>query len=174
MKKLLLIRHAKASWDNPDQSDFERPLTSQGEIDVHGMAQQLKEQQITPDLIITSNAVRALSTAQILAEEFQYAAEKIVSNPHIYSGGVEDLVSIVKTIDSKLNNIFFIGHNPSLTLLGHYLCEGTRVTIATCGVLGIGFKMKKWEEAVATEGNFLIYFHPHHDHHEHYEPYEGI
>ncbi len=174
MKKLYLIRHAKASWDNPEQSDFERPLTPQGEIDANAMAVQLKAQNLKPDLIISSNAVRALSTAKILAEELKFPVAHIVSDPHIYSGGVEELVTLVKAISTKLNTVFIVGHNPSLTLLAHYLCEGTKVTITTCGVLGIEFAMKKWEEAVETEGKFITYFHPHHhEHHEHYEPYEG-
>lgn len=174
MKKLYLIRHAKASWDNPDQTDFERPLTPQGVLDTHTMAKELKTQKIIPDLIISSNANRALHTAQILAKDLEYPADEILIDSHIYEAGVEDLVAIVKAINAKFKTIFFVGHNPSLTLLAHYLCEGTRVTIATCGILGIGFDMKKWEEAVETEGKFLTYFHPHHEHHEHYEPYEGL
>lgn len=173
MKKLYLIRHAKASWDNPEQTDFERPLTEQGKIDIGNMAKQLNEQQLKPDLIISSNAVRALDTAQIMASELQFPPDQIIADEHIYSGGVEDLVTIVKAINAKCNTVFFVGHNPTLTLLAHYLCEGTRVVITTCGVLGIGFEMKKWEDAVETEGKFLTYFHPHHEQHEHYEPYEG-
>ncbi len=173
MKKIYLIRHAKASWDHPEQTDFERPLTSQGEIDAHAMATQLKEQQLSADLIISSEAVRALETAKILAEGLHYPVDKIKLDPTIYSGGVEDLVSLIKAIDAKVNTIFFVGHNPSLTLLAHFLCEGTRVSITTCGVFGMEFEMKKWEDIVEAEGEFLTYFHPHHEHHEHYEPYEG-
>lgn len=172
MKHLYLIRHAKASWDNPDQTDFDRPLAKQGETDAHDMAIQLQEEKIKPDLIITSNAVRALHTAEIFAEELGFSPKKIKVDPHIYSGGVDELVQIIKGIDSKFKSVFFFGHNPSLTLLAHLLCEGLRINISTCGILAMSFKMTDWEKVVESDGKFISYFQPHHEHPEyHHEPY---
>lgn len=166
MKKLYLVRHAKASWENPDQSDHDRPLTTQGEADAHDIANQLKEQKVKIDAMFSSTAERALSTAQIFAEEFAFPVDKITKDSHIYTGGVEELVELIKKMDAKWNTVFLVGHDPTLTLLSHYLSEGLRISITTCGVVGIGFAMKKWDEVVETEGKFLLYLHPHHEHHE--------
>jgi phosphohistidine phosphatase len=170
MKKLYLIRHAKASWDNPDQPDYDRPLTELGEKDCHAMAMQLKEQKTVPDKMISSSAARAMKTAEIFAEVLNFPEKKIVSDIHIYTGGVEELVSMIKAFDAKLNTVFIFGHNPSLTLLAHFLCEGLRMTITTCGVLSIGFDMKNWEDIVETEGKLLAYDHPHHEFPDAHEP----
>lgn len=174
MKKLYLIRHAKASWDHPEQADFERPLTEQGQIDAHAMAQQLQQQKIKPDLILTSSAERAVKTAEIFAEELKYPEKNIVKDMTIYTGGVEDLVSLIKTFNSKYKNVFLFGHNPTLTLVSHFLCEGLKTNLTTCGVLGISFSTGAWKDVVETEGKFLTYLHPHHDLHEHKEePHSG-
>ena len=163
MKTLYLIRHAKASWDHPEQPDIERTLTELGETDAHNIAQRLKKEGCKPDLIIASTAARALKTAEIFAEELGYPLDKITTDSHIYTGGVEEIVQLIKTFNSKTNTILLIGHNPTLTLLSHFLCEGLHMTITTCGVLGMGFEMKDWKEVVETEGQFLAYTHPHHD-----------
>jgi len=172
MKKLYLIRHAKASWENTEQADFDRPLTAVGETDAHSIAQQLKEQKVKPDLIISSTAPRALKTAEIFAEELGYSAKKITTDEHIYTGGVEELVKLIKTLPTKNKTVFLVGHNPTLTLVAHYLSEGLRLNIATCGVLAIGFNMTEWQDIVETEGKFLSYVHPHHDLHEHKDSHD--
>lgn len=172
MKKLYLIRHAKASWDHPEQNDFDRTLTEQGEIDAHEMAKQLQESKIKPDLILSSSADRALKTAQIFAEELRYPIKNIATDAHIYTGGVEELVKVIKELKAKYDTVFLVGHNPSLTLLSHYLCEGLRLNLATCGVLSISYDMTKWDELVETDGQFLAYLHPHHELGEHRESHE--
>lgn len=166
MKKLYIIRHAKASWDHPEQPDFERTLTEQGLIDAHTIAQQLKQQKIKPDYILSSSAERAIKTAEAFAHELGFPAKNIVTNEHIYTAGVEELVKIIKSFNTKFNSVFLIGHNPTLTSVAHFLSEGLKINLTTCGVLGISFKTSKWEEVVETEGKFIDYWHPHHDLHE--------
>lgn len=170
MKKLYLIRHAKASWDNPDHADHERPLTPLGETDAHNMAEQLKTAKVIPDLILTSAATRAMRTTEIFAEVLGVPAKKIITDDHIYSGGVEELVSTLKKLDKKLETVFIVGHNPSLTLLSHFFCEGLRMTITTCGILSIGFDMQDWNHVVESDSKFLEYLHPHHEFPDAHEP----
>lgn len=170
MKKLYLIRHAKASWDNPEHADHERPLTPLGETDAHSMAEQLKAAKVVPDLMITSGAKRAKHTSEIFAEVLSIPAKKIITDDHIYTGGVEELVNMLKKLDKKLDTVFIVGHNPSLTLLAHFLCEGLRMTITTCGILSIGFDMQNWNDVVQSDSKFLEYLHPHHEFPDAHEP----
>ena len=67
MKQLLLIRHAKSDWDHPGLSDHDRPLNDRGRRDCPRMAEALRSRGITPDLIVTSTAVRAATTAEAIA-----------------------------------------------------------------------------------------------------------
>lgn len=165
MKKLYLIRHAKASWEHPEQEDIARPLTPQGEEDAKDMAHLLKKHKVGVDLMLSSTAVRAIATAKIMAQELDYKFDKIITNERIYNGGVEELVEIIKEIPSKEKTVLLFGHNPSLTWLAHYLCETFRMNLATCGVLGISFDVKSWSDLSSVEGTFIDYYHPHHEHH---------
>lgn len=175
MKTLFLIRHAKSSWEHPEQPDFERPLTEQGITDVHELSKQLiKKHKIKPNLIICSNANRSIQTAEIFAKEFKYPADKIVTDKRIYTEGVEELVKIVTSLDNKFDTIFFIGHNPGLTWLTHFLADDAHMNITTCGIVGINFATDAWENIIEAEGKVLCYLHPHHEHPEyHKHPYEG-
>jgi phosphohistidine phosphatase len=164
MKTLYLIRHAKASWDDPAETDHDRPLTSQGELDAKSMGGQLKELKIKPDLILSSTANRSLQTAILIAEIIGFPVEQIVTSSHIYTGGVEELLGILKSLNKTAKTVFFFGHNPSLTWLAHYLCEETRVNISTCGILSLAFNIATWQALTETEGKFLQYFHPQHEH----------
>ncbi len=160
MKTLYLIRHAKASWDQLDLTDFERPLTPLGEQHAHTIGQELKQQKVKPDLIISSPAMRALSTANIIAKELNYAEEKIQVKQQIYTCGVEELMEIIKAIKSTYKKVLFFGHNPSLTWLLHFLCEDAKMNIPTCGAIGIELGMRDWEHLTEAEGRVITFLHP--------------
>ncbi len=163
MKYLYLIRHAKASWEDANLQDFDRPLTPVGEEDAKTMALALKKQKAKPDLIIASPALRSIKTAEIMAEEFSYPLKKIKTEMLIYNGGVEDMVELIKHIDSKINTAFYFGHNPSLTWLTHYLCDSAKMNIPTCGVVGISFNMKTWPHISDAETKLITFLHPDHE-----------
>lgn len=163
MKTLYLIRHAKAGWDNATLSDFERPLTEVGQNHAHTMAKKLLGQGVKPDLIITSPALRALSTAQIMAEVLGYPQDKIITQEAIFTGGVEELVEIIKGIQPANKNVLLFGHNPNLTWLLHYLCEGAKMNIPTCGIVALAFEMQNWEQLSDVDGRLLTFMRPPHE-----------
>lgn len=163
MKTLYLIRHAKASWDDPTGTDFERPLTEVGRNHAHVMGKKLKGQGVKPDLIISSSAVRALNTAEIIAEALQYPLDKIDINEKIYNAGVEELLDIIKKIPSANKTVFFFGHNPGLTWLLHYICEGAKMNIPTCGIVAISFQIKTWDQLLEADGQLVTFMHPPHE-----------
>lgn len=165
MKKIYLIRHAKASWDNLHLADIDRPLTEQGKTDAHWTGQQLKEQKIKPDVIVSSPAKRSLDTAEIIAEEIKYPLKKIVTLPQIYNAGVETLITAMQELDNQFNTALFFGHNPTLTWLAHYLCDDFKPNISTCGVVGIEFVADNWANITESEGKFLFFLHPPHENH---------
>src|SRR6185312_58878 len=160
MKTLYLIRHAKASWDNAEVSDFDRALTSTGEIDAHTLGKQLHDQGVIPDLIISSPAKRAIDTAQIMAEELNFPLEKVIMDTLIYNGDMEELVELITRFDRKVNTALFFGHNPNLTWLVHYFCEGAKMNIPTCGIAGIYFTIHDWAQLVNAEGKLTLFIHP--------------
>lgn len=163
MKNLYLIRHAKASWEEAHLPDFERPLTEVGEQDAREIGQQLRTLAIVPDYMLASSAIRAINTARIIAETLDFPLDRIVTDEHIYSSGVEELVERIKGIERKFNTVLCVGHNPSLTWLAHYLCEDAKMNIPTCGVVGIRFEMRNWSEIASAEGQLATFIHPQHE-----------
>ncbi len=145
MKKLLLCRHAKSSWDDPFISDQERPLAKRGLRDSPVMAQRLKKKNILPDLIISSDAKRAEATALIVAENLHYPKEKIEVSPKLYHAPASSLLFEICKTPSIVDILFLFGHNPAITDLIEIL-GGDMENLPTCGQFGFMFEVENWRE----------------------------
>lgn len=112
MKTLLMLRHAKSSWDSSAESDFERPLNARGEADTPRIAKALQELGVTIDEIVSSPARRALSTAERVADEIGFGAAKVTQEPRLYEAGRKQILSIVDARDDAHSCVLLVGHNP--------------------------------------------------------------
>jgi phosphohistidine phosphatase len=155
MKKLYIIRHAKSGLKNSGLDDFERPLSKRGKKDAPFMGSMLKNRGVLPDIIISSPALRAKSTAEIVANEIGYV-KSIVYDKNIYEASVEELYNILADISDKKSSAMLFGHNPELNMLVEDLF-GFNENIPTCGVVEIEFDCKKWSE-ISSENSKLISF----------------
>lgn len=165
MKTLFLIRHAEAAYADDNTNDFERPLTEAGLQQANQMAEKLKTFDIKPDLIISSSALRALTTAKIMADVLHYPNETIKTVENIYSGGIEDLMETIRHTDKTINTLLLVGHNPNLSWLTNYLCEKSNMNLPTCGITGITFKeMKNWNTLTEETGELLHFICPSYEH----------
>jgi phosphohistidine phosphatase len=135
MKQLILIRHAKSSWAEPDQKDFERPLNTRGEHDAPRMGRALAEHGIRPDKILASPARRAISTARILAQESGFKAKHIEEIPAIYEASPDTLLQLIRQQQDDAGSIALVGHNPGLTMLANRLGDRFIDNIPTCGMV---------------------------------------
>jgi len=160
IKILYIARHAKSDWDDSSLSDFERPLKKRGEKDAPMMGKILYSKDVQPDLIISSPAKRAISTAHILAREIKYPAEKIVTNEDIYEASTSELLDIIEQLDDKLKSVMLIGHNPSFTRLANYLTEQYFDNIPTCGVVAIAFDVLEWKMIEKNSGKVIFFEYP--------------
>ena len=161
MKKLVLLRHAKSSWDNMGLSDFERPLNERGKRDAPIMGQHLaKKRHLKLDSIIASPAKRALKTAKIIAGELRFSEEKITKNSSIYGAGLAEMLSIISKIDDTLNTVMLVGHNPTFTTLAYYLTHNPVDNIPTCGVFCVDFDAKKWQDITEASGKLDFFDYP--------------
>ena len=135
MKKLLLLRHGKSSWDNPDLADQERPLTNRGKEGASIIGKFLKKENLIPDLIISSTAKRANKTADIVAKKSGYD-KKILKSDKLYSGSSEDYTSIIQEIADKNKTILLVGHNPTIEDVVERII-GQRYVMKTCSLANI-------------------------------------
>jgi len=160
MKKLYLIRHAKSSWDDPGLSDFERQLNQRGKRDAPFMAKLLKKEKAKPELFISSSAVRALTTAQVFAETFDYPVEKIFSTEDIYETGLKELETVVQNIDDGFSSVFLFGHNMAITSFANHLGNKFISNMPTCSIVGIKFNSTSWKEIERGTGETFLFEYP--------------
>ena len=149
MKILHLIRHAKSSWDYPELDDFERPLNKRGKHDIPLIGRQLLKRKVNPDLIISSPALRAATTARGLAEIIKYPLIKIRYVDQIYDSSAYNLLDIIKEQKNKYKVLFLIAHNPGLTSLANLLCDTYVDNIPTCGIYCLKMNITNWSDAQA-------------------------
>jgi phosphohistidine phosphatase len=150
MKTLLLVRHAKASRDDPSMPDRERPLDDRGRRDAPRMGKRLAERAVKPDLIVSSPALRALTTAQLMADEIGYARKDIVVDDRLYASSADDLLAVVRALDKRLDRVMLFGHNPEFTDLARQLSSEI-VDMPTCAVAEFRFDAKAWSDVGGVE-----------------------
>jgi phosphohistidine phosphatase len=142
MKTLLLLRHAKSSWDDPSLPDFDRPLAERGERDAPRIGRALAERGTIPELVISSTAVRAIQTAEKVTSHAKYEGE-LRLDPHIYGAGSAELMKVVRSLPGDYSTIMLVGHNPGFEdLLGRL--TGTPQHMSTCNVACIGLEVNSW------------------------------
>jgi phosphohistidine phosphatase len=147
MKTLFLIRHAKSSWNDSTLDDHERPLNQRGKDNAPIMAQRLQKLGIKPDMLFSSTAQRAASTAQVFAEHLDFPQPKISYDPGLYLASAGMLQDFVGKIENSLNSVLIFGHNPGLTLLVAQVWGLPINNIPTCGIVSLKFGSSTWEEA---------------------------
>ena len=150
MKTLILVRHAKSSWDDSALPDKDRPLGDRGKRDAPKMGKRLAKRDVKPDLILSSPATRALTTAETIAEKLDYKRKKIVVDDRLYPGGADALLEVIHKLDDELNCVMLFGHNPGFAELAHRL--SSEITeMPTCAVAEFTFDATSWSNIGQTK-----------------------
>lgn len=157
MLSLYLIRHAKSSWDTPGLKDNERPLNKRGKIDAPKMGKILKNRGEFPDLIISSPAKRAYSTAKRIAKELKYNIDNILKDEKLYMADTEDFLSVIRNTKKNVYKLMILSHNYGITYFANYISGSDINNIPTCGIVRIDFEIDSWEQINTNKGK-LVYF----------------
>jgi len=155
---LLLIRHAKSSWSNPNLSDYDRPLNNRGNTNAPLMGQRIKDYKINLDLLISSSANRALATAELIAKELSFDESKLISEPRLYHASRDIFIEILSSQSAK--SIAMVGHNPGIQDFSYWLCSEPTKNFSTCGVIYISFKLDHWFDMYRNCGKFETFEYP--------------
>jgi phosphohistidine phosphatase len=156
MKTLLLVRHAKSSWNDADISDIDRPLKRSGVKDAIEVSEKLKSLKISPDILITSPAVRAMTTALIFARTLNYQYNRIVINEMVYDFSKDTLLPLLRNIDDKYDVAMLVGHDPAFTYLLNDLTGKAFEKMSTATVAKINFGVKHWQKITSGKGKLLF------------------
>jgi phosphohistidine phosphatase len=160
MKTLYLLRHAKSSWEFDHLSDHDRPLNKRGRNDAPLMGQKMAERNIRPDLILTSPAVRALSTASLVAKELGHDLEKIAVEERAYHADEFELLQIIQETPQKVEELMFVGHNEGLTDLVNHLSPSPLDNVPTTGIVSLSFDCSSWTEIHPQNARFNFFDYP--------------
>jgi phosphohistidine phosphatase len=159
MKTLLVLRHAKSSWSDPARDDHERPLNERGRRDAPRMGDLVREYRLIPDLIISSDAVRAQLTAEAVAEAARYAGQ-ILLDRRLYVASPADILSLLQTVRENAETIMIVGHNPGLEELVEHL-TGERQDLPTATLAQIELPIDHWRDLkLSTRGTLLGHWRP--------------
>src|SRR5918911_2930794 len=146
MKTLLILRHAKAVPKDPNLSDYDRPLDKVGEDDALRMGKLIKDKDIIPSLIISSTALRAKTTAELVAKGCSYQGD-IVLNESLYEAKPKDYLLILNTLSDKYNSVLIVGHNPTVEDTIQMLTDSRAVvTIPSCVLAHLSIPIEKWSD----------------------------
>lgn len=155
MKKLFLIRHAKSDWTNPELKDIERYLNERGYSNANMMAAKFNHK---PDLIISSPAIRAMSTALIFARHVNYNANTIVIKQELYESSITDYLSVINAIDNQFSSVLLFAHNPTISNVAQTLTQALPMEMPTCAIAGINFDTNDWKKA--KSGELVLFDYP--------------
>jgi phosphohistidine phosphatase len=144
LKTLLILRHGKSSRAHTDIPDHDRPLKKRGKRDARRMGQLLLDQELVPDLILTSTAKRARKTARLTADTCGYS-RGIAQRSDLYMGGPTAYIEALQGVADESQRVMVVGHNPDLELLLEVLTGHTE-WLPTAALAYISLPILSWTD----------------------------
>jgi len=153
MLRLTLVRHAKTEPAIAGQEDWDRMLEPRGQRDAPEMARRLKDAHGKPDRILTSPAVRAITTANIMARVLGVSAAKIVQDERLYLASPRTMLEVIHDSASAAKHLMVVGHNPGITEFADKLSSERSIdNMPTCALFSLEFDATRWDEVVWATG----------------------
>ena len=161
MKRLILLRHAKSSWSEHGLADSERPLSGRGERDAPRMGARLHARGVRPDLVLSSPALRARSTAKLVARALDYADDAIRLDAALYLAAPEEILAVIAAQTDAVGCLLVVGHNPGLTELANFLLpELELANLPTAGTVVVDCATERWTEVRGAQRRLVYYDYP--------------
>lgn len=159
-KELFIVRHAKSSWENSDEiNDIDRPLSTRGVHDAYALAKFLTKKDIYFDRILSSNGIRALHTAVIMAKNMGLPQRKIKIKNSLYHPLKEDILRNVKRMNNKYAKIAVFSHNPGIADFV-FECHPEIYNVPTCSVIRFQANIDDWQQINYNKLELLDFFTP--------------
>ena len=153
MKELILLRHAKSSWDN-NLDDRNRPLTEKGVNRIINISNASRKFFLDIDVVYSSPAIRAINTAIITSSVLKINFSKMKINENLYSFNSQNILSFIKSIDNKFNRVLCVGHNPAFTEVANLLGNKELIHLPTAGWVKFKLNESDWKDINNGESIF--------------------
>jgi phosphohistidine phosphatase len=144
-KTIFLVRHAKSDWSVPTPTDFERPLNARGQRDAPVMAAVMRDAGVQPDLIVSSTATRALTTARVFQSILEVAQDQFILEDRIYEASPQTILQIIWSLPVHVNTVCLFGHNMTFSQLKQHFDPDKHDNVPTCGIVQISGEVDSWE-----------------------------
>ncbi len=155
MRTLYFCRHAKSSWADPGQADFDRPLNERGNRNAPFMAGLFRKRGEPVDLLVSSPAARAWSTALFFAKELGVAEGDILLRRELYHASPQTIRRVAEELPAHVHRALFFGHNPGITEAIEQLSGEPIGNLPTCGLVRIDLPIDDWKELSAGIGTLV-------------------
>ncbi len=156
-KTLFLVRHAKSDWQHVGITDHERPLNHRGTRDIAVIAARVAAWPDRPAIIVTSSALRALTTAQSMAAALGFVPSALQVRDEIYHADADTLLDVIQGLDDRYARVMLVGHNPGMTEIANELTDSAIDNMPTCAVAVLRFDVASWA-AVRRHSATLVDF----------------
>ena len=161
MKRLSLLRHAKSSWNDSNLKDRDRPLNKRGKRDAPYMGGRLLARQLRPSLIISSPAVRAVTTARCIADALGYPFEFVQREANLYLAAPRIILEVIAAQEDTFNDLLLVGHNPGLTdIINELLPEFSLDNLPTAGIVCVDSEADSWAAIASSKVELGFYDYP--------------
>ena len=160
MKTLILVRHAKSSHSFGLSSDFDRPLNDRGFREAPEMGKKLLKKKIAIDLFVSSPAIRAKTTAELFAAEYDRKMKEILLVPSLYNADPDQFLSVVCGLDDRFKQVALFSHNPGITEFASSLTNTHITQMPTCSVFAVTAEIDNWKDFTQAKKSFLFFYKP--------------
>ncbi len=158
MKTIILIRHGKSDWGYEFLNDIDRPLNERGYRETYQQSKWAKDNLPAPQLIISSPAIRAISTALIFARTLHYNEQNILIRHGIYDATTDDFLNNIHLLPTSIQTVLFFGHNPTITNLSNLLNSQSFIdNIPTSGIVRLDFNTNDWTKIGELKSSQFAY-----------------
>jgi phosphohistidine phosphatase len=161
MKHLTLIRHATAAPALGGQQDWDRPLENSGIKDAQRMGERLRADHAKPDLFLSSPALRALTTAQHIADQLHVPHTAIQKRERLYLASAKDLLALLCELGGTARHLWVVGHNPGISEFADQLSSERGIdNMPTCGIVRMDFDISHWRDLCWSSGKNVVFDYP--------------
>ena len=157
MKRLILLRHGKSSWDG-NLSDENRPLIEKALLDAKIVAKAFQEHTDYKFTVWSSKAVRAKTTAKLVVKELENRIEDFQIKEEFYTFDASEVLNLIRKLPEDIENMMLVGHNPAYTHLVNYFCKDVEISnLPTSGLVELEFDTQTWSELKTADLNLHLF-----------------
>ena len=157
---LYLLRHAQSAEKQHGQTDRDRILTDRGIKQSILIAQYLKEQKTFPEMILSSVAERAKETSRLIAENLDYDLHRVLYDEELYEASTRTFLAFINALEDNLYHVMCVGHNPTISYLGEYLCKSEIGDMVPGGLTILKLNLNSWREVTEGSAQLIRYLDP--------------